>query len=230
VRARYVFRVQRRTLVVTLLKVGLCVQGFLPAYTLWNSLERLDHRFIHDYNFRTLALGLAETGVWAFLFLFCALACTPIARLTGFRWPSELRRTLGLLAFFWVVLHALVYVVIGQKLNWEYVWLDALARKSRIAGWLSLFLLLPLALTSTDFAIRFLGGRRWKNLHRAVYIAAGLAALHLAWVDHDTVGDYSRTQRALIPFLILIAVRFVPLAAIRQKLRSSAPTRSSPDH
>ncbi len=220
---------QKRTVVVTLLKIALCVQGFLPAYTLWNALERIHPRFIHDYNYATLSLAVAETGVWAFLFLFCALACTPLSRLTGFRWPNELRRTLGLLAFFWIVLHALVYLVIGQKLNWGYVWLDALARKSRIFGWLSLFLLVPLAVTSTDFMIRALG-KRWKQLHRVVYVAAGLAVLHLAWVDRETNSDYSRTKRALYPFLILLALRFVPLAEIRKKLKSSGSTRSSRDH
>lgn len=222
--------VHKRTVLVTLLKVAIGVQGFLPAFTLWTALERLDKHFIRAYNFRTIALGLAETGVWSFLFLFCALACTPVSRLTGWRWPSELRRVLGLLAFFWIVLHALVYLVIGQKLNWGYVWLDALGRKSRIAGWLALFLLVPLALTSTDFMIRSLGGKRWKNLHRAVYAAAALAVLHMALVDHESTFDYARTTKVLIPFLILIALRFVPLAELRKKLKSSGSTRSSPDH
>ncbi len=221
---------QKRTLVVTALKIAICVQGFLPAFTLWTALERMDKRFIHAYNFRTLSLGLAETGVWAFLFLFCALACTPVSRFTGWRWPSELRRVLGLLAFFWVVLHALVYVVIGQKLNWGYIWLDALGRKSRIPGWLSLFLLVPLALTSTDFMIRRLGGKRWKNLHRAVYAAAALAVLHLALVDSEGGYDFSRTKKALAPLLILLALRLVPRPSFRNKPKSSAPTRSSPDH
>jgi sulfoxide reductase heme-binding subunit YedZ len=113
------------------------------------------------------------------------------------------------LAFFWSVLHFVVYIVIGQKLNWIYAFEDAWIRKSRIPGWLSLLLLVPLAITSTDGMIRRLGGKRWKNLHRLVYAAAALAVLHLAWVDYDYRAGYARTKRALIPLLILLGLRLV---------------------
>jgi len=62
-------------------------------------LEQLDAHFVRNYNYRVFTLGIAQTGAWAFIFLFCALACTPVQRLTGFRWPGELRRILGLFAF-----------------------------------------------------------------------------------------------------------------------------------
>ncbi|HEX3778017.1 MAG TPA: ferric reductase-like transmembrane domain-containing protein [Polyangiaceae bacterium] len=218
-----------RALAVSLLKLALCVQGVLPAITLYQRLARIDRHFIVDYDYRVLALGIAETGVWAFIFLFAALACTPLARITGFRWPNELRRTLGLLAFFWCCLHFVVYLVIGQKLNWTYALEDAWLRKSRIPGWLSLLLLVPLAITSTDGMIRRLGGKRWKNLHRLVYASAAFAVLHLAWVDYDYRGGYARTKRALIPLLILLGLRLVPLTALRKKLESSRSTRSSLD-
>ena len=219
----------KRALALNLVKVVLCGVCALPAVNLWRVLEHIDRHFIRNYNYRVLSFGIAESGAWAFIFLYIALACTPVQRLTGFRWPGELRRTLGLVAFCYSLLHFLVYIVIGQKLHWDYAYLDALTQKSRIPGWLALLLLVPLAVTSTDRMVRWVGAKRWKNLHRLVYLAAALAIAHLAWTEVDNQTDFQRTKTALIPFLILMALRWVPLGSLRQKLRRSAPTRSSPD-
>ncbi len=221
---------QKRDVVLNLVKIALCGLCAVPAVDLWLVLERMDRHFIRAYNYRVLSLGIAETGAWAFIFLFVALSCTPVQRLTGFRWPGELRRTLGLVAFCYSLLHFLVYIVVGQKLRWDYAYLDALSQKSRIPGWIALLLLVPLAITSTDGMIRRVGAKRWKNLHRLVYLATALAILHLAWTEHDNqVSDYHGTKSFLVPFLILMALRFVPLSALRKKLRRLIPTRSSPD-
>ena len=215
---------------MNLVKVGLCGLCAVPAVDLWLVLEHMDRHSIRAYDYRFLSLGVAETGAWAFIFLFIALSCTPVQHLTGFRWPGELRRTLGLVAFFYSLLHFLVYIVIGQKLRWDYAFLDALSQKSRIPGWLALLLLLPLAVTSTDGMIRRLGAKRWKNLHRLVYLATALAILHLAWTEHDNqTYDYHRTKNVLVPFVILMALRFVPLSSLRKKLQKLVSTRSSPD-
>jgi DMSO/TMAO reductase YedYZ heme-binding membrane subunit len=221
----------KRAVVLSLVKWGLCVWCAAPAVDLWLVLSRMDRHFIRAYNYRVFSLGIADTGAWAFVFLLLALACTPVKRLTGWRWPGELRRILGLYAFFYCLLHFLIYMVIGQKLRWDYAYLDALSQPSRIPGWLSLLLLVPLVLTSTDGMVRRLGGKRWQQLHRLVYLATALAILHLAWTDRDNqVLDYHRTKYALGPFLALMALRFVPLTRLRNKLRTSISTRSSRDH
>jgi DMSO/TMAO reductase YedYZ heme-binding membrane subunit len=222
--------VQKRDLRLNLVKIAVCGSCTVPAVNLCLVLERIDRHFIRAYDYRVLSLGIAETGAWAFIFLFVALSCTPLQRLTGFRWPGELRRTLGLVAFCYSLLHFLVYIVVGQKLRWDYAYLDALSQKSRIPGWLALLLLVPLAVTSTDGMIRRIGAKGWKNLHRLVYLATALAIVHLAWTEHDNQNsDYHGTKRFVLPFLILMALRFVPLSALRKKLRKLVPTRSSPD-
>jgi len=221
--------VQARAAILNLAKVLLCIVCCLPALDLWRALEQLDAHFVRNYNYRVFTLGIAQTGAWAFIFLFCALACTPVQRLTGFRWPGELRRILGLFAFLYSLLHFAVYIVIGQKLRWDYAYLDALGQKSRIPGWLALVLLVPLAVTSTDGMVRRLGAKRWKNLHRLVYLATALAIAHLAWTEQDNHTDFQRTKNALVPFLILMALRWIPLSSLRKKLRRSAATRSSLD-
>lgn len=185
------------------------VLGVLPVVNLWILLERMNPHFVRYYDFRTFSLAIAETGAWAFIFLLIALSCTPLRRLTGFRWFGELRRTLGLLAFFHVVMHFLAYLVVGQKLHFEYLWPDAMTQYSRIPGWLCFILLIPLALTSTDGMVRRLGGRRWKALHRLVYPAAALAIAHLYWTEIDRSEDHHLTRNVAVPFAILIAARFV---------------------
>jgi sulfoxide reductase heme-binding subunit YedZ len=213
---------------MTVLKVALCVLAFVPAVTLWRDLERTNPQFIVAYDYNVWSLGIFQTGLWSFILLFATLVCTPLQRITGFRWPGEIRRTMGLLTFLWFLLHATMYVVVGQKWNWSYVWLDALRSPSRIPGWLSLILLVPLAITSTNGMVRWLGGKRWKNLHRLVYLAAALAVLHLAWVDHERSRGYSRMQTVLWPFLILMALRLALVAWRWKRARRSPNVDPSP--
>jgi len=117
--------------------------------------------------------------------------------------------------------------VIGQKLRLDYAYIDALSVTSRLWGWFSLLLLVPLALTSTDGMVRRLGGKRWRWLHRLVYLATALAIVHLALTDQDNqVTDYHRTQYALWPFLALMALRLVPLSRLRNRWRTPSSTRA----
>ena len=190
-------------------KAAIFALCLVPAINLVVLLERLNPHFIRAYDTKVFSLAIAETGAWAFIFLFATLSCTPIKRLTGLRWAGELRRTLGLAAFSWTFLHLVAYVLIGQKLHWDYVILDAVRVHSRLPGWAALLLLLPLALTSTDGMIRRLGGKRWKRLHRRVYPAIALAILHLAWTDADNSRYDGRINNVLVPFAILMAVRLV---------------------
>lgn len=223
----YAGEVPKRALIFSLLKWGLCAWCAAPAIDLWLVLRRMNPHFIRAYDYRVLSLAIAATGAWAFIFLFLTLGCTPVRRLTGWRWPSKIRRILGLYAFFYCLLHLLVYLVIGQKLRWDYAYLDALSEQSRLWGWFSLLLLVPLALTSTDGMVRRLGGKRWQRLHRLVYLATALAIVHLALTDRDNfVTDYHRTQYALWPFLALMALRFVPRPRLGNGRETPASSRA----
>lgn len=116
-------------------------------------------------------------GDWTLRLLLLTLAATPLRRLTGWAWPLRLRRLLGLFAFFYAVLHLLAYAVLDQFFDWTAIGEDIIKRPYITMGMLAFLLLLPLAFTSSQAAMRRLG-RRWKQLHRLIYPAAILAIIH----------------------------------------------------
>lgn len=122
-----------------------------------------------------------RTGWWALTLLMASLAVTPIRRLTGWNRVIQVRRTLGLFAFFYATLHVLVYFGLDQGFTLAYIGEDILERPYITVGFSAWLLLVPLALTSTRGWIRRLG-RRWQLLHRLVYPAAILAVLHFLWL------------------------------------------------
>ncbi|HJO34809.1 MAG: protein-methionine-sulfoxide reductase heme-binding subunit MsrQ [Pseudomonadota bacterium] len=128
-----------------------------------------------------VATLLWQTGLWALRLLLASLAVTPLQRLTGWRWPIRWRRQLGLFAFFYACLHLAVYAVFDRSLDLAAVWEDIVERPFITVGALAFLLLVPLAATSTRGAVRRLGPR-WQQLHRLVYLAAGLAVLHYLWL------------------------------------------------
>jgi sulfoxide reductase heme-binding subunit YedZ len=109
-------------------------------------------------------------GDWALRFLVIALAVTPLRRLAG--WPrlAGYRRMLGLWAFAYAGLHLASYVVLDQFFDWANIGHEILKHKFITAGMAALCLLVPLAATSTGAMIRRLGGRRWRRLHRLVWM------------------------------------------------------------
>lgn len=121
------------------------------------------------------------TGEWALRMLLIGLAITPLRRLTGWQAIGRLRRMIGLFAFFYASLHLLVYVVFDHFFDVAAIWLDVAKHPYILLGMLAYLLLLPLALTSTNGMMRRLG-KRWKPLHRLVYLVAVLAVLHFFWL------------------------------------------------
>lgn len=130
---------------------------------------------------------LHACGKWGLKFLLLTLAVTPLRRWTGWNWLVSLRRLLGLFAFFYILLHFTVYLVLDQSLDAAAVFEDIAERPYITLGATALLLLLPLAITSTRGMMRRLG-RRWKKLHRLVYPAAILGVWHFYWqVKLDTL-------------------------------------------
>lgn len=128
-------------------------------------------------------------GTWALNFLLITLAVTPLRRLAGWAWLAPLRRMLGLYVFFYAALHLTTYLWLDQFFDWAAILKDILKRPFITVGMVCFVLLVPLAATSNAFAIRRLGGRRWRELHRTVYAIAILAVLHYAWmVKADLAG------------------------------------------
>ena len=121
-------------------------------------------------------------GDWALRFLCLALAVTPLRLHTRTPQLARYRRMLGLFCFFYVCLHLLAYGWLDMGLDVADIGRDILKRPFILVGFTAWLLLLPLALTSTNGAVRRLGGKAWRALHRLVYIVAPLALLHFFWM------------------------------------------------
>lgn len=118
------------------------------------------------------------TGKWGLRFLLGCLAVTPLMRLTGAGWLVKYRRTLGLIAFFYAVVHLGIYFGLDIELMWDNLVEDVMDRLYITLGMLGLLLMIPLAVTSTKGWIRRLGNARWTALHRLVYVSAILGVIH----------------------------------------------------
>ncbi len=118
------------------------------------------------------------TGMLALVFLMLSLLVTPLRKATGQPWLIRLRRSLGLFAFFYATLHLLAYVWFDKFFGFRAIADDTLKRPFIFLGMLAFLLLLPLAVTSTNAMVKRLGGERWVQLHRLVYIAAAAGVIH----------------------------------------------------
>ncbi len=124
---------------------------------------------------------IRETGEWALRFLWLTLLISPLRDVAG--WPGLLRfrRALGVTAFVYAALHFLAYAWLDKSLLVADIVADVFKRNFILVGMVALLLMLPLALTSFNAAIRALGGRRWQMLHKLAYVVALLGLLHFYW-------------------------------------------------
>ncbi len=146
-----------------------------------------------------------RTGTWGLTFLVITLAVTPVRRLTGWNAVIRLRRMLGLFAFFYVSLHFLTYIVLDQFFAFSFILEDVAERPYIMVGFASFLLLIPLAVTSTKGMIRRLG-RRWTQLHRAIYLAAAGGVIHFLW---QVKADTRRPTIYGLVLVTLLAARLV---------------------
>jgi len=136
--------------------------------------------------------------------LMITLAVTPVRRLTSLTWVVQLRRLLGLFAFFYLVLHFSTYAVLDLGLSWSTLLVDIAERPYITVGFTALVLLIPLAVTSTKGWQRRLG-RRWGKLHRLIYPIAILAVVHYWWQVKLDVADpffYAAVLAALLAYRV----------------------------
>ena len=136
---------------------------------------------------------IRSSGDWTLRFLCFTLTVTPLRQLAG--WPAllRLRRMLGLFAFFYGVLHVLCFAWLDMGLDLDAILKDIPKRPFILVGTAAMLLMLPLAATSSNRAIRWLGATRWQRLHRAVYAIVLLALLHFFWMRSakNNFGEWS---------------------------------------
>ncbi|HUD67535.1 MAG TPA: protein-methionine-sulfoxide reductase heme-binding subunit MsrQ [Candidatus Sulfotelmatobacter sp.] len=146
------------------------------------------------------------TGDWTLRFLLGTLSITPLRRLTRQYWLIGLRRMLGLFAFFYGVLHLMTYLWLDKFFAVHEMLADIAKRKFITAGMTAFTLMIPLALTSTKWSIRKLGGKRWQALHRLIYASATAGVIHYIWLvkaDLKKPLEYATVLGALLLYRIL---------------------------
>lgn len=168
--------------------------------------------------------AMQRSGDIALVMLLASLACTPINTLFHAPQVIGLRRPLGLMAFFYASLHLLIYT--GWDYQFDFPQLrDSINDKPYLlAGIAAMLLLIPLAITSHDWWKKKLR-KNWKRLHRLIYLAAGVAVLHLAWAVKGNVsslqGDIWKPLAAIFMLTIFMMARITPIRRALVRLRDT---------
>lgn len=161
----------------------------------------------NQLGFNSIEYVARYTGRWTLYFLLATLAITPLRRIPGLSPLILFRRMLGLFAFFYGCLHGLHYFGRDVQWNWEIISEDLTRRRFFIFGMLALVLMLPLAVTSFDKAIRWMGGKRWRLLHRLIYVSGIAGVVHFA-MQGKGVDIRPLRYAAILAVLLLARVVF----------------------
>lgn len=167
---------------------------------------------------RNLMLRSGSVGL---IMLVASFACSPMARILRRPQLTQMRRALGLYGFLFVCIHLLVYLWLDNAFVLELVLRDLDERRAMAIGLAAFAALLPLALTSTAAWQRRLG-RRWRLLHKLIYVALPLSVWHYLWLDRDFV-TVPLVFGAVV--LMLIALRLFKRAQPAARATPQAPMR-----
>jgi methionine sulfoxide reductase heme-binding subunit len=159
-----------------------------------------------------------STGDWTIIFLLITLAITPLRRITGQNWLIRFRRMTGLYAFFYGVLHFTTWLWLDKFFDVGEMVKDIGKRPFITVGFLGFVLMIPLAVTSTQWAIRKMG-KNWASLHRLVYLSAIAGVVHYWWLVKI---DVSKPLRYAVILSLLLGWRAV-IWAMKKSRAQSAP-------
>jgi len=152
------------------------------------------------------------TGDWTLIFLLLTLSITPLRKLTRQYWLINFRRMIGLFAFCYGCLHLMTYVWLDKFFDVHEMLADIAKRRFITAGMTAFALMIPLALTSTRWSIRKLGGKRWQALHRLIYFSAAAGVVHYIWL---VKADKRKPLEYAVVLSVLIVYRLVAWAGSR---------------
>ena len=181
-----------------LLLIWAAVDGQLGA----NPVEKLTH----------------ETGEWALRLLLLTLALSPLRRWTGEAGWIRFRRMSGLYAYFYSCCHFAIWFIADHSFDLSDMFEDVIKRPYITLGFSAFVLLLPLALTSNQLMIRYLG-RKWKTLHKLVYVILLLTVLHFLW---QVKADYLEPSIYAIIAVVLLLHRVGPFRRLKLKSFTAA--------
>ena len=185
-------------------------------------LARLVWRGLHaDLGANPIEFITHATGDWTLRFLLITLSITPLRKLTRQYWLIGLRRMLGLFAFFYGTLHLMTWLWLDKFFDPHEMLADIVKRRFITAGMTAFTLMIPLALTSTRWAIRKLGGQRWQALHRLIYFSAAAGVIHYIWL---VKADLKKPLEYAAMLGLLLAYRIAVWLISRVKKFSAAGT------
>lgn len=214
-------RLDKRT-TIRLLKIATHVGALLPlVILLWDFRQgQLGAEPIREITLRT--------GKSALILLVLSLAVTPANIISGWKQVLPLRKLLGLYAFFYVSLHFLIFIWLDYGLDLALLQVAIFEKRYALVGLAAFLILVPLAATSTRWGMRKLG-KNWKRLHRLVYGAGILAAVHFLWLVKNAYTE-PLIYTGIIVLLLLIRVRPLKRRILRwqRTLRKKWMRRSFP--
>ncbi len=162
--------------------------------------------------------AMQRTGDTALVLLILSLACTPMNTLFRFPPVLKLRRPLGLYGYMYAAMHMLLFVGLDYGFDWELIGYEIVEKRFILLGMTAFIILTALAITSFDYWKVKLG-KRWKQLHRLVYLVNLILVLHFAWA---LKGDIFRLQgdviRPLIAGVAVIALLVLRIRAVRRRV------------
>jgi methionine sulfoxide reductase heme-binding subunit len=123
-----------------------------------------------------------ETGIWTLRFVLLTLTITPLRKISGWVPATRFRRMLGLYVFFYGSLHFLTYIYLDQFFAFDEILLDVVKRPFITVGFAAFVMMIPLALTSPNIVAKWMGGKKWRLLHRLVYFTALAGVIHYLWL------------------------------------------------
>lgn len=206
---------QPTTSQLSLIKATLFVLTLLPFS--WLLLAALSN----DLGPEPVELVQRWTGTWTINLLLITLCISPLRAITQWHWILRLRRMLGLLTFFYALLHFLSFIGFDHGFNLDQIARDIFKRPYVLPGFAAFAILIPLAATSNQFAIRHLGGRRWQELHRSIYLIAILGCLHYFWL--------TKAENLMWPLAYSVILGLLLRWRIRERKRKAVPMPKAAD-
>ena len=198
-------------LIRRVIKPALWVLGLAPLLYLLNRTR------LGDLGFDPIRTITHFTGRTAITILFITLTVTPLRRLTGWNPLIKVRRLIGNFAFFYALIHFLIYAVFDRELSPVGLGEDIAKRPWITVGFTTFLILLTLAITSPQAMVRKLG-KRWQTLHRLIYVAAGLAVLHFTWAQKKDI-RLPLIYAAVLAVILGSRLVFRPRRTVRGEVR-----------
>ena len=198
-------------------KLLVLVNGAVPlAILAWDAAH-------HQLGANPQNFAILTTGMMTLIFLILTMAVTPLRKVTGWNWLANLRRMLGLYAFFYGCAHFLLFFGLDRGFSVSSTLSEMVRRKYLIIGSTALIVMIPLAVTSTNAMIKRLGGKRWRALHRLAYVAAICGVIHYYMQVKADV-----RQPLVFAAVLTVLLGYRVLDYLRQRKPVPAPVAAKP--